>query len=66
VQLAIASRVELAILFLIVFDMAMKPSFADHGILAYGVGGFAAATIWILWRGRPQRIARVVAALDAA
>jgi uncharacterized membrane protein len=51
-RLTIVSRVELAVLFLIVFDMATKPTFADHGILACGVGGFAAATVAILWRGR--------------
>ena len=38
-------------LFLVVFDMAMKPSFADHNLLAYGIGGFALATVAIVTRG---------------
>jgi hypothetical protein len=55
-RLTIVSRIELAVLFLIVFDMATKPTFADHGVVATGVGGFAAATLAILWRGRGERV----------
>jgi uncharacterized membrane protein len=65
-RLAVSSRVELAVLFLIVFDMALKPSFADHGIVAYGLGGFAAAALAILWRGRPERVGRAIAFPDPA
>jgi uncharacterized membrane protein len=62
----IVSRIELAGLFLIVFDMAMKPTFADHGVIAYGIGGFALATVAVLLHGRLRSAPRRVAALDAA
>src|SRR3954449_11941363 len=54
-RLTVVSRVELAVLFLIVFDMAMKPTFADDGIRGYGLGAFAAAMVAVLWRSKPGR-----------
>ena len=63
----IVSRIELGVLFLIVFDMALKPTFADHGVLVLGIGGFAIATLAILWNARTfARGPRPVPALDAA
>jgi uncharacterized membrane protein len=49
-RLTAASRVELALLYLIVFDMFFKPTFADHGLLAWGVGGFVVASALALSR----------------
>lgn len=63
----IVSRIELGVLFLIVFDMALKPTFADHGVLTFGIGGFAIATVAILWNARTWgRGGRPAAAVDAA
>ncbi len=56
--MTIVSRIELAVLFLIVFDMATKPMFADHGVTATGVCAFAAATVAILWHSRGEIVAR--------
>ena len=49
-RLTAASRVELAMLYLIVFDMFFKPTFSDHGLLAWGLGGFAVASAAALSR----------------
>ena len=49
-RLTAASRIELAMLYLIVFDMFFKPTFADHGLLAWGVGGFVVASALALSR----------------
>jgi uncharacterized membrane protein len=49
-RLTAASRVELAMLYLIVFDMFFKPTFADHGLLAWGIGGFVVASAVALSR----------------
>ena len=62
----IASRVELAVLFLVVFDMALKPTFADHGAIAYGLGGFGIAMLAVVARGLPRRAPAPQPALDAA
>jgi uncharacterized membrane protein len=43
-RLTAASRVELAMLYLIVFDMFFKPSVGDWGLLGWGVGGFLAVS----------------------
>jgi uncharacterized membrane protein len=43
-RLTAASRIELAMLYLIVFDMFFKPSFSDYGLLGWGVGGFLVAS----------------------
>ena len=56
-RLTIVSRIELAVLFLIVFDMATKPTFADHGgdgpVLRVRRGCVA-----ILWHSRGEIVAR--------
>jgi uncharacterized membrane protein len=49
-RLTAASRIELAMLYLIVFDMFFKPTFADHGLIAWGVGGFLVASAFALSR----------------
>jgi len=49
-RLTAASRVELAMLYLIVFDMFFKPTFADRGLLVWGLGGFAVAAAAALAR----------------
>jgi hypothetical protein len=38
------------LLFLIIFDMAVKPDFGDAGALAFGIGTAALAAGIILWR----------------
>ena len=63
---SVISRIELAVLFLVVFDMAMKPSFADHNLIAYGVGGFALATIAVVTRGARGLTRIATPVLDAA
>jgi hypothetical protein len=62
----VVSRVELAVLFLVVFDMALKPTFADHGVIAWGVGGFAVATVAVVARGGRGLRGALRPALDGA
>jgi uncharacterized membrane protein len=42
--------IELLLLFLIIFDMAVKPDFGDAGALEFGLGAAALAVGIILWR----------------
>jgi uncharacterized membrane protein len=57
-RLTLAGRIELGLLYLIVFDMFFKPSFSDLGILGWGVGGFAAWTAFFVARAvMPRRTA---------
>jgi len=49
-RLTTASRIELAMLYLIVFDMFFKPTFGDFGLLAWGVGGFLAISAFFVAR----------------
>jgi hypothetical protein len=62
----VVSRVELAVLFLVVFDMALKPTFADHGVIAWGVGWFAVVTVGVVARGARGLAGALRPALDAA
>ena len=49
-RLTAASRIELAMLYLIVFDMFFKPELTDWDVLGWGVGGFAVASALALSR----------------
>ena len=46
------SRLDLVLLFLIVYDMAVKPSFGDAGSLAWGVVGALIVGAIVYWRYR--------------
>lgn len=46
------SRLDLILLFLIVYDMAVKPQFGDGGAIALGVGLATLAWTLVLWRLR--------------
>jgi uncharacterized membrane protein len=49
------SRFDLVLLFLIVYDMAVKPEFADGGTIAFALGVAAAAAALIAWRSLAGR-----------
>jgi len=57
-RLALAGRIELGLLCLIVFVMFFKPSFSDLGIVGWGIGGFAVWTAFFVARAfMPRRSA---------
>jgi hypothetical protein len=49
-RILVLSRLDGVLLFLIIFDMAVKPDFGDAGALAFGLGMAALAVGIILWR----------------
>ena len=51
-RLIMLSRLELVFLFLIVYDMAVKPSFGDAGSLVWGVVGALVVGGLVYWRYR--------------
>jgi uncharacterized membrane protein len=56
-RLTLAGRIELGLLYLIVFDMFFKPSFSDLGVAGWGIGGFVVWTAFFVARAvlpRPQ------------
>jgi hypothetical protein len=56
-RLTLAGRIELGLLYLIVFDMFFKPSFSDFGVAGWGIGGFVVWTAFFVARAvlpRPQ------------
>jgi hypothetical protein len=56
-RLTLAGRIELGLLYLIVFDMFFKPSFSDFGVVGWGIGGFVVWTAFFVARAvlpRPQ------------
>ena len=57
-RLALAGRIALGLLYLIVFVMFFKPSFSDPGIVGWGIGGFAVWTACFVARAfMPRRSA---------
>ena len=46
------SRLDLILLFLLVYDMAVKPSFGDASSILWGLAGAAVAAGLIYWRHR--------------
>jgi len=56
-RLTLAGRIELGLLYLIVFDMFFKPSFSDFRVAGWGIGGFVVWTAFFVARAvlpRPQ------------
>ena len=56
-RLTLASRIELGLLYLIVFDMFFKPELSNFGIAGWGIGGFAVWTAFFVARAvmpRPE------------
>ena len=57
-RLTLAGRIELGLLYLIVFDMFFKPQFSDLGVVGWGLGGFAVWTAFFVARSlMPRRTA---------
>jgi uncharacterized membrane protein len=54
-RLILFSRLDLVVLFLIVFDMAVKPEFADGGTIAFALAVAAAVAALIAWRSLAGR-----------
>jgi uncharacterized membrane protein len=54
-RILVLSRLDLVLLFLILFDMAVKPDFGDEGAVAFGLGAAALAAGLILWRWSASR-----------
>jgi uncharacterized membrane protein len=50
-RLILASRLDLVLLFLILYDMAVKPNFGDAATIVAGLAGAAVAAGLVLWRG---------------
>jgi uncharacterized membrane protein len=57
-RLILFSRFDLVVLFLIVFDMAVKPEFSDAGAIAFALAVAAAAVALIAWRSSARAPAR--------
>jgi hypothetical protein len=51
-RLLLLSRLDLALLFLIVYDMTVKPSFDDASSILWGVAGAAVIAALLFWRYR--------------
>jgi hypothetical protein len=49
-RLTLAGRIELGLLYLIVFDMFFKPELSDLGVVGWGVGGFVVWTAFFIAR----------------
>jgi uncharacterized membrane protein len=54
-RLAVAARVELAVMFLIVFDMAVKPTLDRPATIGSALAVFAAVVAAVVATGRPRR-----------
>jgi uncharacterized membrane protein len=55
-RLTFASRVELALLYLIVFDMFFKPTFSSYGLLAWPAAAFVVWTAWFAARATTPKL----------
>ncbi len=51
-RLVFLARLDLVVLFLIIYDMTVKPDFGDSASIAWGVLGAATAAALIYWRYR--------------
>ena len=51
-RLLLLSRLDLVLLFLLVYDMTVKPSFDDASSILWGLAGAALASVLIFWRYR--------------
>jgi hypothetical protein len=51
-RILVFSRLDLVLLFLIVFDMAVKPELGDGGAVLFALAAAAAAAGLIVWRAR--------------
>ena len=51
-RLILLSRLDLVLLFLIVYTMSVKPSFDDASSILWGVAGGAVAAVLLFWRYR--------------
>jgi hypothetical protein len=51
-RLIMLARLDLVLLFLIIYDMTVKPDFGDAASILWGVAGAGAAVALILWRYR--------------
>jgi hypothetical protein len=49
-RLTLAGRIELGLLYLILFDMFFKPEFSDFGVAGWGIGGFVVWTAFFVAR----------------
>jgi uncharacterized membrane protein len=49
-RILVLSRLDLILLFLILYDMAVKPEFDDAGAIALGLGLAVLAWLLVLWR----------------
>lgn len=45
-------RLDLVLLFLVIYDMTVKPDFGESGSIAWGIAGAAVAAAFIYWRYR--------------
>jgi len=66
-RIILYSRIELVLLFLIVFDMTVKPEVGDAGAVLFGLGAAAAAAALIVWRflaGAPRAQAPASARIE--
>jgi uncharacterized membrane protein len=63
-RLLLFTRLDLVLLFLIVYDMSVKPSFDDQGALLWGLAGAAIAAALVVWRTRAAPAPAVAAATD--
>lgn len=60
-RLILFSRLDLVVLFLIAFDMAVKPEFGDAGAIAFALAAAVAAVALIAWRSPAQANGRAEA-----
>ena len=51
-RLILLSRLDLVLLFLVIYDMTVKPSFDDPSTILWGLAGAAVAVGLVLWRYR--------------
>jgi uncharacterized membrane protein len=62
-RLLLLTRLDLVLLFLIVFDMSVKPSF-DQGAVVWGLVGAGIAAALVVWRARAAPTPAIAAATD--
>jgi len=51
-RLVFLSRLDLVLLFLVIYDMTVKPSFDDASSILWGLAGAAVASVLVFWRYR--------------
>jgi len=51
-RLLLLSRFDLVLLFLVIYDMTVKPAFGDTSSILWGLAGAAVASLLIFWRYR--------------